>query len=113
MGLSVAWTTDGGKHIPYSDGRRLTGTPRYTSINTHKGIEQTRRDDLESLGYMLLYFCIGRLPWQGTKGETKMDMYTKIGSKKQAIALNSLCKDAPPQLKEFIRITRALKFDEK
>jgi casein kinase I family protein HRR25 len=102
-----------GLHIPYLDGKSLTGTARYASINTHLGIEQSRRDDLESLGYVLVYFLRGDLPWQGMKARTMKEKYEKIMEKKIATPVNKLCEGFPEEFSLFINYTRDLRFDDR
>ena len=112
LGLGKLWKEDG-RHIAEKCGKRLIGTPRYASIHTHFGREQSRRDDLESLGYMLMYFARGSLPWQGLKGATKEDKYQKIGQKKKSTTVPSLCGGYPHAFEEYLNMCHALKFDER
>ena len=101
------------QHIPHRDGRSLTGTPRYASINNHLGVEQSRRDDLESIGYVLIYFLKGSLPWQGLKARNAQKKYRLILEKKQSVSIAQLCQGCPAQFAEFLAYSRSLKFDAK
>ncbi|CAH0518728.1 unnamed protein product [Peronospora belbahrii] len=101
------------QHIPYRENKNLTGTARYASINTHVGIEQSRRDDLESLGYVYMYFIRGSLPWQGLKANTKKQKYEKIMEKKMNTPIEVLCKGYPAEFRAYFEYCRALRFDDK
>lgn len=101
------------QHIQYRENKNLTGTARYASINTHLGVEQSRRDDLESLGYIFVYFFKGILPWQGLKGANKKQKYDKISEKKMATSAELLCDGMPDAFKTFLKYSRSLKFQDK
>lgn len=100
-------------HIPYREKIKLTGTARYASINAHLGIEQSRRDDLESLGYIMLYFLRGSLPWQDLKAATKEEKYNCIMKKKMETSVESLCRGLPNEFVRYLNYTRSLRFDDK
>ncbi|KAM3137827.1 hypothetical protein pb186bvf_010070 [Paramecium bursaria] len=100
-------------HIPYKENKALTGTVRYSSINTHLGIEQSRRDDLEALGYVLMYFLRGQLPWQNLRANNQKEKYERILEKKLATSSQSLCKGYPQQFVDYLEYVKNLKFDDK
>ena len=113
FGLSKKyWSSSRKRHIPFCKGKKLTGTARYASINALSGYEQSRRDDLESIGYIIMYFVRGSLPWQGLKINSKEDRYKKIRDKKRETSSKALCSGFPQELELFVKYTRNLHFME-
>jgi len=101
------------QHIPYRENKSLTGTARYASINAHLGVEQSRRDDLEAIGYVLMYFNRGQLPWQGFQAATKEEKYQKIMECKRSTTVEALCKGYPTVFSSYLNYCRALRFEDR
>lgn len=100
------------QHIPFREDCNLTGTARYCSINAHH-TEQSRRDDLESLGYILIYFLKGHLPWQGISRGVPTGHMSIIEQTKINTSVDSLCSDLPVEFKKYIEYCRSLEFQTK
>ena len=111
-GLTRKYCDSHKNHIPYKEGKNLTGTALYASIYTHKGIEQSRRDDLESLGYMMVYFCKGELPWIDVKAKNKAGKYKKIMEKKIEMKPEILCNGLVSEFMDYFKYVRELQFTE-
>ncbi|XP_054163475.1 casein kinase I-like [Oppia nitens] len=101
-----------GQHIPMATGKPWTGTVRYMSINNHMNREQSRRDDLESMAYMLVFLHKGELPWQGIQVSDISERYRKIGEIKHRIKPSELCAEMPEEYEKFVRLVRNLSFEE-
>lgn len=91
---------------------RTTMRLRVYSFIRYVGVEQARRDDLEGLGYVLIYFLRGSLPWQGLKATSKRDKYSKITHTKMNVDISSLCEGLPSCFAEFLAYCRALQFTD-
>ena len=108
-----------GLHIKYQSSRELTGTARYVSVNSHLGLgmisaylEQSRRDDLESIGYILVFFLRGNLPWQDLEALNDAERFKKILESKLNTPIDELCKGFPPEFEQYLKYCRNLRFEE-
>ena len=113
FGLAKKYKSERGNHVKFSVTKHITGTPRFCSINAMRGVEQSRRDDLESLSYLILYFLRGSLPWQGLKMESRNKRFKTIANLKKTAKLEKLCENFPPEILLFCKYTRKLGFTEK
>ena len=113
FGLSKKFKSSAtGKHIRFGFTGKLTGTVRFASANALRGGEQSRRDDIESIGYMMVYFLKKRLPWQSITGNKKIERYLKIYKMKKNIAPEKLCEGLPPEMAEYIAYAKNLEFEQ-
>lgn len=114
-GLSKRYTYPEGGHIEFRDGKRLTGNLRYAAVNVHLGQESSRRDDMEALGYVLVYFAKdGMLPWMSTdKGQSPYVINERVKNAKMEMRIDTLCEGLPAAFAHYLRHVRSLKFDQK
>jgi serine/threonine protein kinase len=92
-----------GRHIPHATGLGFVGSAKFASVRAHAGEQQSRRDDVEALGYTLVYLALGTLPWQG--------MGDAVPSVKAATTIEDLCRGLPPSFAETVTYGRELPFD--
>jgi serine/threonine protein kinase len=113
FGLSTRWRNEGtGEHIQYGESRLFFGTPLYASANAMRGVQQSRRDDMESIGYVLLHMARGSLPWQGSVGRTSKEMWEGMVKMKSGMEAEELCQGLPPQFGVYLEEVRSLGFEE-
>lgn len=111
FGLSKIYMKNN-RHIKPSNNRSVVGTLRYISVNIHMGFEPSRRDDLESIAYMLVYFLKGKLPWQGLKKGKKKDQSDRIKEVKMLTSVEKLCEGIPDCFAKFVMHAKSLGFYE-
>jgi len=106
------WKVDG-RHIDFKEGGKLVGTARYASINSHLGYALSRRDDMLSLGYILVYYAKGKLPWQKIAGKDKEEKYHNILKRKQSMTTSGICSGLPKEFNIYLDYCKNLEFSQK
>ena len=112
FGLAKKYMSERGNHVKFAVTKHITGTPRFCSINAMRGVEQSRRDDLESLSYLILYFLKGSLPWQGLKIASRPQRFKEITRIKKNLNIDNFCQNFPPEIIIFCKYVRNLGFAE-
>ena len=101
-----------GKHSQFSKNNYFNGNICFSSVNTMKGYEPSRRDDLESIGYMLIYLYTQHLPWDSILTKNKNELIKKIFEIKSLIPIKMLCENTPKEMNEYMKYVKSLKFEE-
>ena len=112
FGLAKKYIKKNNKHIEQTHIGKFCGTARYASRTAHLCMDQSRKDDLEAIGYLLIYLYKGKLPWQGIKENDKTKRYRLIGEKKMNISCEELCKNMPKEFIVYMKYIHSLDFDE-
>lgn len=112
FGLAKFYITPKGKHLDLETGRKLTGTCRYVSLNVHDGLTPSRRDDLESVCYVLIHLLQGTLPWKGLTSSSGESLKLLVAEKKREPGIWNDLADCPGEFLTFIRYCRCLGFEE-
>ena len=112
FGLAKKYRSDRGNHVKFTLTKHISGTPRFCSINAMRGVEQSRRDDLESLYYLIIFFFKGFLPWQGLKLVSRTQRFSEITKMKKYIPLEYLCEDLPTEIFDFCKYIKNLGFTD-
>ena len=112
FGLAKKYRSERGNHVKFSVIKHIVGTPRFCSINAMRGVEQSRRDDLEALSYLILYLLKGFLPWQGLKITSRLQRFNEITRLKKSLKIETFCENFPPEIILFCKYTRKLGFSE-
>ena len=112
LGLSINYCDEFNEHFEYTTGNNFIGTLRYASVNAHLGIRMSRRDDIESIIYVLIFLFKGYLPWQGVKAKTKSERMNAIKNIKNSTSIDELTKDLPQLFNDILQKTKLLKYKE-
>ena len=113
LGLAKPYLDENNRHIPEQRAALALGTARYMPLSAHNFVAQSRRDDLEAIGFVCIYFLNGALPWQAIDTDNKIERNLKIADMKAKMDVNELCRGHPPEFSEYFRRVRSLMFAQR
>ena len=100
-------------HVPYREGCTVYGTPYFSSVNADCGCSQSRRDDIESFGYMIVFLATGTLPWIGLRSLGALNSWhQRVANCKAKTPISVLTANLPSEFGKIISYARSLKYDD-